>query len=43
VVRAQKKAQQWTKSNETGAEMIDITVKTKKHTKQMKRSNTGKY
>jgi hypothetical protein len=42
-VGAWKKARQWTKSGETGAEKIGITIKTKKHTKQTERSNTGKY
>jgi hypothetical protein len=40
---ARKKAQQWMESGKTGAEKIGRTVKTKKHTKQTKRSNTRKF
>jgi hypothetical protein len=42
-VGARKKAQQWMESGETSVEKIGKTVKTKKHTKQTERSNTGKY
>jgi hypothetical protein len=42
-VGARKNAQQWTKSGEIGVEKIDKTVKTKKHTKQTEKNNTGKY
>jgi hypothetical protein len=42
-VGARKKARQWMESGETGAEKIGRTVKSKKHTKQTERSNTGKY
>jgi hypothetical protein len=38
-----KKAQQWMKGGEIDGEKIGRTVKTKKHTKQIERSNTGKY
>jgi hypothetical protein len=43
VVGAQKKALQWMESSEIGEEKIGRTIKTKKHTKQRERSNTGKY
>jgi hypothetical protein len=42
-VGAQKKARQWIECGKTDAEKIRKTVKTKKHTKQIERSNTRKY
>jgi hypothetical protein len=42
-VGARKKAQQWMESDETSAEKIGRTIKTKKHKKQTEISNTGKY
>jgi hypothetical protein len=49
-VGARKKARQWTESDETGAEKIGRTVKTKKNTRNKQReaiqentkANTGK-
>jgi hypothetical protein len=43
VVGARKKAWQWMESGKTSAEKISRTVKTKKHMKQIERSNTEKY
>jgi hypothetical protein len=43
VVGARKKARQWMESGKIGSEKIGRTVKTKKHTKQTEKSNTGKY